>query len=145
MRISDWSSDVCSSDLPHPLYLPLKLDAAVLLDAAAHFLPQRFDVGGRRLAEIQQEIAMFFRHLGVADCQAPATGGVDLLPGLVPGGFLKVEPPVRLLSGWLASRSEAMRSLSGPMPARSPGPPWNRASTTMNWEERRVGKEGGST
>src|SRR3546814_16154800 len=89
MRISDWSSDVCSSDLPHPLYLPLKLDAAVLLDAAAHFLPQRFDVGGRRLAEIQQEIEMFFRHLGVADCPVPATGGVNLLPGPGAGRVLE--------------------------------------------------------
>src|SRR3546814_1257931 len=30
MRISDWSSDVCSSDLPHALHVARRLDLAIL-------------------------------------------------------------------------------------------------------------------
>ena len=43
---------------------------------------------------------MQLRNLCAADGQPAAAGGVDQLPGLPPGGFLKVEPPVRLLIGW---------------------------------------------
>ena len=39
---------------------------------------------------------MLFRDLSVADAKSSAARGVDLLPRLGPGGFLKVEPPVRL-------------------------------------------------
>ena len=43
---------------------------------------------------------------------------------------MKVEPPVRLRSGWLASRSSAIRSISAAIAAGSPGTPSNSASTT---------------
>ena len=56
-----------------------------------------------------------------------AAGGVDQLPGLVPGGFLKVEPPVRLLIGCVASRDSVILSISAAIAARSPGAPWNSA------------------
>jgi hypothetical protein len=49
---------------------------------------------------------------------------------LSPGGFLKVEPPVRERRGCEASRSAAMRSISAAIAALSPGTPSNTASTT---------------
>ena len=44
-----------------------------------------------------------FGDLRAADGEAAAAGVVDSFHALCPGGFLKVEPPVRL-RGWLASR-----------------------------------------
>src|SRR5712672_502635 len=46
---------------------------------------------------------------------------------LWPGGFLKVEPPVRLLIGCVASRDPVILSISAAICARSPGRPWNSA------------------
>ncbi len=40
---------------------------------------------------------------------------------LWPGGFLKVEPPVRLLIGWVASRLSVILSISAAITAGSPG------------------------
>src|SRR3546814_7779992 len=57
MRISDWSSDVCSSDLV-------------------------LQVGGGRVAGIDQEVAVLVRHHGTAEREPAAAGGVDELPGL---------------------------------------------------------------
>src|SRR3546814_20571230 len=56
MRISDWSSDVCSSDL---------------------------QVGGGRRPGVDQEIAVLVRHHGPADGEPAAAGSVDELPGLM--------------------------------------------------------------
>ncbi len=46
---------------------PLQQHAALLEHAAAHFLAERLDVGGRRGAEIDQEVAMLLGDLCVAD------------------------------------------------------------------------------
>src|SRR5437764_7411894 len=66
-----------------PLDLPVQRDAGILLHALAHGLAQRLDVGGGGTAEVDQEIAVHLRHLGVAELEAPAAGGVDELPGLM--------------------------------------------------------------
>src|SRR6185369_4463658 len=49
---------------------------------------------------------------------------------LWPGGFLKVDPPVRLRSGCDSSRARAMASISAPIASGSPGVPRNTASIT---------------
>ncbi len=41
-----------------PLDLPVQVEARILLDPAANLLAQSFDVGGRRAAGIDQEVAM---------------------------------------------------------------------------------------
>ena len=50
---------------------------------------------------------------------------------LEPGGFLKVEPPVRSLIGWLASRYSATSCICLWISAGSPGVPWNSASVKI--------------
>ena len=52
-------------------------------DPTPDFLAQRLDLGTRRATEIEQEIAMLFRHLGIAHGQPPAARGIDQGPGLV--------------------------------------------------------------
>ena len=49
----------------------------------ADFLTQRLDLRARRIAEIQQKIAMLLTDLRVTDAQAAAPGGIDQCPGLV--------------------------------------------------------------
>src|SRR5262249_52017844 len=77
---------LCHSD---PLDLPLEIDAGMLLDAPAHRLAQRFDVGGAGAAEIDEQIAVHLRHRRVAHLQAAAARRVDELPGFVTGGILE--------------------------------------------------------
>ncbi len=50
---------------------------------------QRLDIGTARLAEVEEEVAMFFRNLGIADAKAPAACRVDQLPGLGAGRILE--------------------------------------------------------
>ena len=72
-----------------PLDFPFEADVGFRLHAAADFLAQRLDVGARRATEIEQEIAMLFRDLGVAHRQAAAAGRVDQRPRLVAGRVLE--------------------------------------------------------
>src|SRR3546814_10015114 len=46
MRISDWSSDVCASDLPQ---LPAAETAQRISRAVQYALGERFDVGGQQI------------------------------------------------------------------------------------------------
>ena len=69
---------------------------------------------------------MQLRDLGVADDEAPATRRVDQLPGLSPGGFLKVEPQV-LCSAAALRASSVILSISALIAAGSPGRPSNSA------------------
>ena len=66
--------------ISHSSSTPLLLE-----HAAAHLLAQRLDVGGGRVAEIDQEVAVLLGDLRVADAQAAAAGAVDQLPRLVAG------------------------------------------------------------
>src|SRR5580658_9397742 len=65
-----------------PLDLPFEIDARIVLDAPAHRLAERLDVGGAGAAEIDEEIAMHRRHLRAAEREPAAAGGIDELPGL---------------------------------------------------------------
>src|SRR5262245_12388479 len=73
----------------NPLDLPVEIDAGGLLHAGAHGLAQGLDIGGGGVAEVDQEVAVHLRDLGVADLDAAAAGGVDQLPGLASGRILE--------------------------------------------------------
>ena len=49
--------------------------------------------------------------LRAAEQLAAPAGAVDQLPGAVPGGFLKVEPPVFSRIGWVGSRRAVISSM----------------------------------
>src|SRR5262249_27719783 len=76
----------CHSD---PLDLPSQLDAGILLHALAPRLAQRLDVGGAGAAEVDQEVAVHFGHLRIADLESAAADGIDQLPGFVAGRVLE--------------------------------------------------------
>jgi hypothetical protein len=75
--------------MPIRLISHSEFDARGFLHPRAHRLAQRLDVGGGRVAEVDQEVAVQFRHLRIADDEAAAAGGVDQLPGLVAGRVLE--------------------------------------------------------
>src|SRR6266545_251878 len=84
--------DIALSSLlrhPDPLDLPLELDTGSLPHARPHRLAQSLDVGSGGAAQIDQKVAVHFRHLGVADLEPAAAGGIDDLPGLVAGRVLE--------------------------------------------------------
>src|SRR5205085_2222569 len=58
-----------------------------------HFLAQRLDLGAGRATEIEQKVAMLFRHLGVADPETPAARRVDQRPSLVTRRILEGRAP----------------------------------------------------
>ena len=68
--------------------LPLERDAAVLEDARADALAELLELGRGGAAGVDQEVAVLVRDHRPAVAQAAAAGGVDQLPGPVPGGFL---------------------------------------------------------
>src|SRR5690242_14459123 len=74
--------DPCSW-LADPLDFPFEANVGFRLHAPPYFLAQRLDVGARRATEIEQEVAMLFRDLGVAHREATAARRVDQRPGLV--------------------------------------------------------------
>ena len=86
------------------LDLPFELDPARLLDPRAHRLAELLEIGAGGIPLVDEKVAVHLGDLGVADRKPAAAGRVDQLPGLLPGGFLKVEPPVRLLIGCTSSR-----------------------------------------
>src|ERR1700759_236014 len=72
-----------------PLDFPGEFDAGIIFDPLTHGFAQRLDLGGRGIAEIDQEIAMHLGDLRIADAQASAAGGVNQLPGLMAGRILE--------------------------------------------------------
>src|SRR5689334_16443832 len=80
--------DPCSF-LADPLDFPFEGDVGFCLDPAPHFLAQCLDLRTRRATEVEQEVAMFFRDLGVAHSKAAAAGRVDQRPGLMTGRVLE--------------------------------------------------------
>ena len=60
-------------------------DAAGLAHPPAHVLAEIFDVARARSTTIDEEIAMHFAHLRIAEDKAAAAGRIDELPGLAPG------------------------------------------------------------
>src|SRR3546814_16570157 len=119
MRISDWSSDVCSSDLADLLHAVDELHADACIGAATwQRLAASFDTA--------QLIDIVFA-VGCYDLLAMVfkSFGVQLEPGVDP------LPPV--LSARLQSGSWLLR------PRDLPGKAWSRAGRERS-DERRVGK-----
>src|SRR5258705_10930659 len=69
----------CCSELSsaNSLDLPIKFNAGIVFHAFAHGLAQCLDVAGTRATEIDQKIAMQFRHLRATDRKAAAAGGIN--------------------------------------------------------------------
>src|SRR3546814_1126208 len=80
MRISDWSSDVCSSDLRPALERAPELARIAKADAGA-------DLGDRQVAAAQQFARSLAAHLVVQDAEAAAGG--EQLPAQ--GAFCQVQ------------------------------------------------------
>src|SRR3546814_19370360 len=113
MRISDWSSDVCSSDLPRPL-----------------------------LASVAESSEFWMRPRSKAIVMARIPhGGADILTSFFPGSLKQPKVTTRrcrsakLRISWMNWGDEG-RWL--PVPSSSPYYPRHDRST----EDRRVGKEG---
>ena len=67
---------------------------------------------------------MHLGHLGVADSQAPGSPAASTSSqAFCPGGFLKVEPPVRVLTGWVEERASVMAFISARIVCRIAGRP----------------------
>ena len=67
----------------NPLDLPLERDAAVCLHAPPYFLTQFLNIRRRGIPPVDQEVAVQFRDLRVADHERAAARGIDQLPGFV--------------------------------------------------------------
>src|ERR1700722_14044549 len=67
-----WPSD--------PLDLPFQVDAELLAHVSAHTITQPFQVGGRGLAGVDQEVGVLVGELGRAVQPAAPAGGVDQAP-----------------------------------------------------------------
>src|SRR3990170_4794815 len=61
-----------SIEAPDPLDFPLEQDVGFFHHPAPHFLAQFLDLGACRVAEVQEEIAMLFRDLRVAEPESAA-------------------------------------------------------------------------
>src|SRR3546814_20882535 len=113
MRISDWSSDVCSSDLKRQIFL----------DATAE--------GRQRLADAPDMLQEVFAHRFAALPsweQAMVLAGAERLAAILGAGETAAAP---LLDAGLIARAGAsdVQSASGPpLPTPSLHPPWH--STT---------------
>jgi hypothetical protein len=106
------------------LDLPVEINAGRLLHLAADSLAQFFDLCGGGATFIDQEVAVQFRHLGRAPRQSRACPPCrSAARTCCSGGFLKVEPPVRLFTGWVASRLSVILSMAARMSAVTPGRP----------------------
>src|SRR3546814_18540436 len=97
MRISDWSSDVCSSDLLRPR---LRLRVGWLKVNRLLLPAVRFDRGEAEVLEVEAEVGEFGGgdHAGFADVavgvQRKAEEGVGVEPALVPADQAGVVLPV---------------------------------------------------
>jgi len=105
-----------------------------------------FRVGGPAqvlfMPEDEADLAYFLAHLPAEIPVAVVGLGSNLIvrDGGVPGvvirlgrgfGDVKVEPPVRLLIGCVASRDSVILSISAAIALASPGAPWNSAWVKM--------------
>ena len=111
----------------YPQNFPFERDPACFLDAGADELAQAFEIGGGGLAPIDQKIAMKFGNLCIADGKPTAAGLVDQFPRLLAGGFLKVEPPVRVLTGCVSERAFVISAISAKIVCGLPTVPENTA------------------
>src|SRR3546814_19970636 len=82
MRISDWSSDVCSSDLSHPyppfaeaIFLHIGLFHALEANAYAPMQKRRVMIGAARVD--RETVGRNIGHLGLMDVRTKARGQKD--------------------------------------------------------------------
>src|SRR5579872_6561782 len=66
-----------------PADFPFEDDAELRLDAAADLFAEPFQIGGGRIAGVDQEIGVLLRHHRAAAPQSATAGGVDQPPGAV--------------------------------------------------------------
>ena len=93
--------------------------------AAADGLAKLFELRRRSSALIDEEIAVELGNLRRADRENPRKPASSMsCQDLCPGGFLNVEPPVRVLTGWVDSRVSVISSMaaeiSSPVARRRP-------------------------
>ncbi len=81
----------------NPFDFPLQFDAGILLDALSNRFAKTFNIGGRCIAAIDQEIAVKFGNLRATNFQTAAAGGIDQLP--------------RFLARWIFERRAAGTAL----------------------------------
>src|SRR4051794_16253222 len=105
----------------------MQLDPGCLAHAAADCLAEALDVGGGGPAPVDQEVAVYLGACAPPIVSPRQPAASTSCQALAPGGFLKVEPPVRSRIGWAASRAAVTRSISASIAVRSPGRPRNRA------------------
>ena len=95
-----------------------------LVHPLADGLAQQFDLRRGGIALVDEKVAVQLRNLGRTDREAPAAPPASInCQDFVPGGFLKVEPPVRLLIGCVASRLLVISSMARGDFGRIAGPP----------------------
>src|SRR3546814_12130630 len=142
MRISDWSSDVCSSDLfdpynveiwsdPYAIYRRLREEAPVYYNDQHDFYAcSRFEDVERGLMDKETFINGRGNVLEVikANVQAPA------------GIFIMEDPPIHTAHRGALSRIFTPKNMSMLEPKIR-----DFCARSLRSEERRVGKEGGST
>src|SRR5262249_18862953 len=61
----------------------------MFLNPATHQFAETFDLGGGRIAAVDQEITMHLRHLRAAIVQSAAAGRIDKSPGFATGGVFE--------------------------------------------------------
>src|SRR5579862_7978699 len=71
------------------LDLPFQLDTGMCLDPRAHGFAERFDVGGGRPIEVDEEITVQGRDLRAPDGETATAGLIDQLPGTHAGRVLE--------------------------------------------------------
>src|SRR5260370_32760098 len=74
---------------PDPANFPFELAPGACLHPGADELAAILDIGRAGVAQVDQEIAVHLRDLGVAEFQPAATRLFDQLPGLLPRWFLE--------------------------------------------------------
>src|SRR3546814_3103264 len=68
MRISDWSSDVCSSDLPHPNPLPIG-ERGLLVRGAESDVDLSLAMGRLRGLAAMPDVSAVWKKIGRASCR----------------------------------------------------------------------------
>src|SRR3546814_16549817 len=113
MRISDWSSDVCSSDLAAQIAAPGYAGGDGGFQTA---------LGGRRAADLPHQAAKGDDRIydGLADRYGALAGAV--LIGLLPHGEIGAEHPVKLLARGLVRLAASPRRAPIGVFARPPEP-----------------------